>query len=516
MRDIDRRAIETRGIPGIALMEAAGIALANACREELGGTVAGRRIAIFCGPGNNGGDGFVAARHLAADDARVTVLHTAALTDLQGDAALAAVPLKNSSSLRRIELGGKPTLTQRYDLIIDALLGTGSRLPLTGGYPDLVAAINDLAKASECPVIACDLPTGIDADSGKADGPAIRATRTVTFALPKPGLLLFPGAEFVGRITVANIGIPRDLYADLPAFLTTQDELRTLLPPRAESRDANKGAFGTLLVIAGSAGMAGASALSALSGLRAGAGLVMLALPESLIDVASVLAPEAVLRHLPETAARTHGGPGALDAALALAEKADAVAMGPGMGQNDDVARFIQEFARRVSKPLLVDADGLNALARTPDALRARTAPTALTPHPGEMGRLMNCATVDVQADRIGTVRAAAERYGVTVLLKGSRTLIAEPGGRWAINRRGTAALATAGSGDVLTGVIGAYLGQGLSAFDAARAGAYVHALAGEAAAESLGNIGVLAGDVRDHLPIARRRLYEPMKLDDL
>jgi len=520
MRAVDQRAIEEMGIPGAALMEAAGISLARVCREEMGD---GRRVDIVCGTGNNGGDGFVAARHLANAGLAVTLFLVGALADIKGDAALHGSPLPRLRGVEFVPLGASGDaldLDARgpFDLLVDCLLGTGARTPLDGRFARVVEQINAAAERWHCPVVACDIPSGVNADSGAAEGAVVRATSTVTFALPKPGLLLYPGGDFVGQLTVADIGIPHELTDDLPTLLTTQDEFRRMLPAREETRDSNKGTFGTLLVIAGSAGMAGASALTALSSLRTGVGLVMLAVPESLLDTAAALAPEAILKGLPETSERTHGGPGAVEAALALAEKATAVAIGPGMSGNSEVVRFVQEFVGRVSKPIVIDADGLNAIASDSGATRKRSVdlPTVLTPHPGEMGRLLGIKTDQVQADRVGAVRAAAEKYGAIALLKGSRTLIAAADGRLAINRRGSAALATAGSGDVLTGVVGALLAQKLSAFDAARMGAYLHALSGEGVARTQGTTGVLAGDVRDGLPIARQRIYGPMDLDEI
>jgi NAD(P)H-hydrate epimerase len=243
----------------------------------------------------------------------------------------------------------------------------------------------------------------------------------------------------------------------------------------------------------------------------------MLAVPESLIDTAAALAPEIVLRTLPETVERTHGGHGAVDAALALADRADAVAIGPGMSGNQAVVSFVQPFVRRVGKPLVVDADGLNALTSSLTSVRYRgTTPTVLTPHPAEMGRLLGMETAQVQADRVNTALRCASTFKAVALLKGARSLIATPEGHLAFNRAGTPALATAGTGDVLTGVIATLLGQGLSAFDAARAGAYLHALAGEIAATELGIAGILASDVRDRLPVARRWLYENESLEEL
>jgi NAD(P)H-hydrate epimerase len=353
----------------------------------------------------------------------------------------------------------------------------------------------------------------VNADTGEVAGPAVQATRTVTFALPKMGLLLYPGAALAGRITVAPIGIPRALLDDenLQAELTTHAWMQKTLPPRTQARDANKGAFGTVLVIAGGRGMAGAAVLAALAALRAGAGLVQLAVPARVFSAAAGLAPEIITQPLPETPDETHGGPGALEAALALAEKADAVALGPGLGRNKETTAFVQAVVTRSPKPLVVDADGLNALSENPEVARSRNAPLVLTPHPAEMGRLLGTDAAAVQADRLAAARECAARYQAVALLKGARTLIAEPNNaRVAVNRNGSPALATAGSGDVLTGVIAALLGQKMNALGAARAGAYLHALAGERAAHELGAAGVIASDVLHRVPLARQWLYDP------
>jgi hydroxyethylthiazole kinase-like uncharacterized protein yjeF len=523
IRAIDRRAIDEIGIPGPVLMEAAGAAFARACVEELGGSVRGKRIALLCGKGNNGGDGFVAARYLANAGAEVSVFLTVPYEDLKGDAALHFKPLRHMTEIRIVTVTGAVAdlehLDERFDLFGDALLGTGVKGAPTGVSALLVGILMNAANRG-VPVIAADIPSGVDADSGRVEEKmAVRATRTVTFALPKPGLLMYPGVEHVGRLTVADIGIPQRVLSDgaHQYELTTLDWMRRTLPKRQQTRDANKGSFGTVLVIAGAAGMAGAAVLTALSALRTGAGLVTLAIPQSLLPIAAMLAPEIILKGLPETREGTHGGPGALDAALALTDKADSIALGPGMGGNTTVASFVQAFVRRAGKPIVIDADGLNALTGSPTAVRNRgETPTVLTPHPGEMGRLLSKDTRAVQADRLEAARQCAETYQCAALLKGSRTLIATPDGRTAFNRKGSVALATAGSGDVLTGVIAALLGQKHSAFDAARLGAYLHAVAGEIAEADLGATGALAGDIRDRLPLARRALYEKDDLDEL
>ena len=511
MRSIDSQTTSDFGIPGVVLMDAAGAAFARGCAEELGGDVRGKRVAMVCGKGNNGGDGFVAARYLANAGAVVDVLMAASPDDLHGDAAAHFKPLAAMKiSILSAEVGD--TLANgHYELIGDAVLGTGSKGAPIGTVKILLQQIGKLAE-SGIPVVSADIPSGVAADTGEAADQAVRATRTVTFALPKPGLLNYPGATYTGRLTVAEIGIPHSLLegSNLDFELTTADGLRRLLPRRSQNRDANKGTFGTLLVIAGSAGMAGAACLTAISALRAGVGLVMLAVPESVLDTAAALAPEAVLKALPETPDRTHGGPGALEAALKLAEKVDAVALGPGMGGTEEVVSFVQQFSRQVGKPLVVDADGLNALAKAgPEAMAGRQSiELVITPHPGEMGRLMGRDTKQVQAERLQIVRDCAKSYRVTALLKGARTLIATESGQLAFNRKGSVALATAGSGDVLTGVIGALLASGMSGYDAARAGAYLHALSGEICERQIGAAGVLATEIRDHLPQARELLY--------
>jgi NAD(P)H-hydrate epimerase len=333
----------------------------------------------------------------------------------------------------------------------------------------------------------------------------------------KRGLILYPGASHAGRVTVAPIGIPATFSRIGDGDADRAEWVRSVLPERVQSRDANKGRFGTVLVIAGSAGMAGAATLTGLSALRAGAGLVHLALPASVLDTAAVLAPELVLHALPETPERSHGGEGALERVLELAEKADAVAIGPGLSGNTVTKTFVQTFVQQLSaqKPLVIDADGLNAVADGGDELFAhRTgAHTLLTPHPGEAGRLLARETGTVQAERAKAVRELAQKYRATVLLKGASTLIAtnENEVHLYINRSGSVTLATAGSGDVLTGVLAALLADrenGLSATDAARAGAFLHALAGEQCEKKQGTVGTIATEIRDALPKARRILY--------
>jgi ADP-dependent NAD(P)H-hydrate dehydratase / NAD(P)H-hydrate epimerase len=322
--------------------------------------------------------------------------------------------------------------------------------------------------------------------------------------------LLYPGAEHAGKVTVAPIGLP--ILTPPTQELTTRDWVGATLPKRTQGRDANKGSFGRVLVIAGSRGMAGAAVLTATAALRAGAGLVYLAVPESLVATVAALSAEVVIHPLPETPEGTHGGPGAWEQLMGLITtcKCDVLAIGPGMAQNDSADKLLEQLFQ-LEFPMVIDADGLNTLGRVALPKKAQgERPWVLTPHPSELARLLGIRTHMVQADRQKAVKETTERFGATVLLKGARTLVAEPSGRLYYNREGSVSLATAGSGDVLTGVIAALLARGLSAESAARCGAYWHALAGE-----MLPVGSFACEIRDVLPLARQRL-ESGEVDDL
>jgi NAD(P)H-hydrate epimerase len=391
------------------------------------------------------------------------------------------------------------------DAVLDCLLGTGASGPPRGG---VATALRNLRECP-APVVACDLPSGVDADTGAASEDAVRAVATLALTALKRGLLLHPGAAHAGRIVVAPIGIPSGCFPPPADQLATRELVREWLPKRTQHRDANKGTFGKVLVLAGSAGMAGAAVLTATAALRAGAGLVHLAVPESLLDTAATLAPEIVLHALPETPLRGHGGPGARERLLALAETVDALAVGPGLGADPASSELVHALTGETRLPLVIDADGLRAFTGMSTPLRTDGPPPIVTPHPGEMARLRGLATSTVQADRWETTRSAAEQLGAVVLLKGARTLIGEPNGAICVNRDGSPALATAGSGDVLTGAIAALLAAGAGSGNAARAGAYLHACAGERVAEPSWPGGALARDLRDQLPAAWRDILE-------
>jgi NAD(P)H-hydrate epimerase len=483
MRAVDAWAIQERGVPSLDLMERAGIGLARVAAEA---AVAGR-LRVVIGKGNNGGDGLVAARRLRGDGHEVDVLTVAPLDELRGD-ALANLerlpgPAPEPFTPERLEGSG---------VIVDALLGTGfegvAREPLAGA----ITAIN----AQEAPVVACDVPSGVDASTGEVEGEAVRARATATFHGSKLGLHVEPGRSHAGDVEVVEIGVPRGAPAPRSAGLIAERVLE-LYPRRG--RTGSKFDTGVVLVVGGSAGLTGAPTMAARSASRAGAGYVQVAVPESAQAAIDMRLLEQMSRGLPE-----HDGahsPVGVPVAEEMAERAGAVVLGPGLGRDEGAGEFARAVASGVGTPLLIDADGLNAHAGRLELLRRRSAPTVLTPHEGELGRLLEVDSEEIKAHRVARAREAAELSGAVVLLKGDDTIVAAPGGPLAVNRGATPALATAGTGDVLSGLIGALLAKRLPAFEAAALGALAHALAGRAAAERHGADHVVAGDVIDALP---------------
>ena len=504
MREMDRRTIEDYGVPGLVLMENAALRVVDIIAERFG-PLKGKRIAVVCGKGNNGGDGLAIARHLATRfGAKVSVHLTAEPSEYEGDAA------ENYKMASAFGLDIRPVFPDLYrgiDLIVDALLGTGIHGGVEGNLAEIISAMNDEHR----PIVAVDVPSGLDADTGDVQGACVRATLTVTFVLPKIGLMVYPGAEYVGELVVADIGMPRQVMAadDVQVSATEAADVAKWLPARVNGRDSNKGKFGHVSVFAGSAGFAGAPTLSAEAAARAGAGLVTLAVPKSIQNALMArVSPVVMTQGLAETVSGTFGKD-AVDAALKIAAKGTAAALGPGIGAEDsDTRAFVREFVSRCPVPLVIDADALNSLAlerdRGASVVKSRTAATILTPHPGEMGRLLGTDTKAVQADRRAAVESAAHTYGCVVLLKGARTLIASPDGRLAVNMTSNPGMATGGAGDVLTGLTATLLGSDIEAFEAASAAAYLHGLAGDlAAAKQGGSAGLIATDLIDFLPAA-------------
>ncbi len=504
MREMDRRTTEDYGVPSIVLMENAALRVVEVIAGRYG-PLRGKRIAVVCGKGSNGGDGLAIARHLATRFGAAVSVHLAAdPSEYTGDAA---VNYKMAQAFG-LEMRLFPDLYRGIDLIVDALLGTGIKGGAEGELAGTISAMND----EGCPIVSVDVPSGLNADTGEVGGACVKATLTVTFALPKIGLMVYPGAEYVGEMIVADIGMPREVMAagDVQVMATEASDIASWLPARVNGRDSNKGKFGHVTVFAGSAGFAGAPNLSAEAAARTGAGLVTLAVPRGIQNALMArVSPVVMTQGLSETSAGMFDT-GAVAEALKLAVKGTAAAIGPGLGgaENDNLRAFVRAFVSRCPVPLVIDADALNALAQEPDhgtsVVKSRTAATVLTPHPGEMGRLLGTDTKTVQGDRRAAVEQAAQNYGCPVLLKGARTLIASPDGRLAINTTSNPGMATGGSGDVLTGLLAALLGSEIAPWEAAAAGAYLHGLAGDLAAAAQGGpAGLIATDLIQFLPAA-------------
>lgn len=491
MREIDRNAIDAFGIPALTLMDRAGRAVAEAALELVG---TNGRIAVVCGGGNNGGDGYVAARLLrgAGRDARVVALVPAERLSqdaraVREQAQRAGVPIDDQGELVELDAGVG-------DVVVDALFGTGlSRAP-EGAFAAAIARI-EAARVAGARVLAVDVPSGLSADTGRPLGPCVRADRTVTFAFQKRGLVLHPGPSWAGDVVVADIGIPPAAAARVPVGceLLGEMEARLLVPPRAP--DAHKGDAGRVLVVAGSAGKTGAAHLALAGALRGGAGLVTLAARPEVLPLALAGRPEAMSHALPAGGAL---GRAELLALLAAADGMDAVVIGPGIPRGPETAELLRAFLERARIPAVLDADALNALAESPRLLAGLESPVVVTPHPGEMARLAGRSVGEVQEDRIGIAAAKAREWGVVVVLKGARTVVADPASPPSVVPVGNAGMATGGTGDVLAGLVGALLGSHVPAPAAARAAAWVHGRAGDLVAARLGQRGLLAADLAD------------------
>jgi NAD(P)H-hydrate epimerase len=496
IRDLDRRAINEIGIPGTVLMENAGRAAADAVVSRFG-PASGRSFWIACGTGNNGGDGFAVARLLKLAGADVFVQVAGDPERIRGDARI------HYDVMRRIGLSVSAAPPKASDVKIDALLGTG----IQGAPREEIASVIEALNDSPGPTVAVDIPSGVDSDTGRAPGAAVRAELTVTFGYPKLGHFLAPGADLAGELVVSPIGFPWDLLeCATPYAWIRPDLLRPLLPARP--REAHKGLYGHLLVIGGSRGMSGAPTMAARAALRTGVGLVTVAAPAAAQPVIASRIDEAMTVALPETGGAL--AESAAEEALELAGRMDAVCLGPGMTRMPGAAAAVRALLRRIEKPVVLDADGLNALAEQPDSIAGRSAPTILTPHPGECARLLQTDTAAIQADRVGSARDAAKRYASIVVLKGARTLVCDgrrPDLPVSINTTGSPGMATGGSGDTLTGIIGAFAARGMDPFDAACLGVYLHGSAGDIAAARIGQDGLTAGDIGESVPAAIERL---------
>ncbi len=499
MRRLDRRAIDELGIPGTTLMENAGRGATQAILSHFG-SQRRKRVVVCCGKGNNGGDGFVVASRLKAARALVSVFLIGRGSEVKGDAAAKLAAYRKAGGTIREMTRGSDLATLDHalasaDLVVDALLGTGLTGQAAQLYASAIEAINRHAK----PVAALDLPSGLASDHGRLLGPTVRATLTTTFAGWKRALLLHPGAARAGLVQLIDIGVPDSATREgITVFLLDTSDIRPLFPPR--EADAHKGAFGHLLVVAGSVGKTGAAALAGRAALRTGAGLVTIAAPLSQQPIIAALGMETMTEPLPETPSQSLSLK-AKGRILELAQRTDAIALGPGLGLDPETQSLVKDLVAEAERPMVVDADGLTALAGHLDLLRNAPAPRCLTPHPGEMARLLGRTVAEVQSDRIDTVQGFCQRYGAFLVLKGAGSVIGEPGGEIYINPTGNPGMASGGSGDVLTGMVGALLARGRDPLPALQAAVYLHGLAGDLARNAKGEEGLIAGDILEAIP---------------
>lgn len=512
MQRIDRLTSERYGVPSLTLMENAGRGVMDFLQRHFA-PLEKHRIAILCGRGNNGGDGLVVARLLREQFLKPRVLLFADPASARGDAA---------TNLQRLQASGPPQVVATPEawqetyptlegatLAIDALLGTGLTRPLEGFLLQVVRDVNRLQPQPK--VVAIDLPSGLSADTGSLIGEYIRADASVTFTAPKLPHVLPPACEHVGEWLVHDIGTPREALESDPSLklnLTAAADVGWLAKPRPP--DAHKGNFGHVLVIAGSVGKTGAAAMSARAALRAGAGLVTVATPSSARPVVAGLGVEFMTAALPETksGAIATVEDGVIDGLL---EGKSLVAVGPGIGTAPETVEFVRKLVRRAKLPLVIDADGLNALAGSLQSLVAQGRVRVLTPHPGEMARLVERSISEIQSSRLETARTFAAEHGVYLILKGFRTLIADPGGTVWINPSGNPGMAKGGTGDVLTGLIAGLLAQfrDRPVTEVVAAAVYIHGLAGDLAARDFGGMSMLAGDLIERIPEALKSVGE-------
>ena len=513
MRELDRQTIQEVGIPGVVLMENAGRGAAELIRRRYGPKP--RRVAVLAGRGNNGGDGFVIARYLRGWGWPVEVFLFAERGRVGGDARVnLEIWLKLGGHLRDVPSeeafeAAKDDIA-RAELVVDALLGTGLNSEVRGLLRGVIEFVNELGR----PVVAVDIPSGLDASTGHILGVAVKADLTPTFGLAKVGQVLHPGVELVGELEVVDIGIPPEVVrgAGLRTALLGPEEL-DCRPLGPRPRDSHKGTYGHLLVVAGSPGKTGAAAMASEAALRAGAGLVTLAIPLSLNPILEVKLTEVMTEPVPEEEGTFSSK--SIPRLSALLDGKTALALGPGIGTREGTKEAVLELLRKVQIPVVIDADGLNCLVGKLHVLKECEAPVVITPHPGEMGRLLGISARQVQEDRLQVARRFATEYRCVVVLKGARTVVASSDGRAFINPTGNPGMASGGTGDVLTGVIGGFLAQGVEPLEAAKLAVYLHGLAGDLVARELGEVSLVATDLLEALPWAMEEVRGAVDLSE-
>lgn len=496
MMDIDRKAAEVFGTPTLDLMENAGKGLSKVIFKHYPHS---KKIAVFCGKGHNGGDGLVAARYLSGK-ANVVVFLLCRKSEVNGNTKVSLDKFKGK--IFEITIGDdfKKTVAgaAKADIIVDAIFGTGLKSEVSGHFKEIIEGINALRKK----VISADIPSGINPDTGQAMGAAIKADITITFGLPKVGLYLFPGKEYAGKIEVIDIGFPEPLISgeELCTGIIEGADIAPVFPGR--EKDTHKGSYGHLLAVAGSKGKTGAAAMAAVAAMRVGGGAVTLAVPKSMQPVYDIKLTEVMTEALSE-AEKGFIGEGALEEILKLGENKKAVLIGPGIVPTQPAMKVMVDIIKGMHQPLVIDAGGIDAIALNPGILKYAKGSRVITPHPGEMGRLLNLPPRDIQADRAGIARKFAEENNVYVVLKGAHPLIAVPEGKVFISTKGNPGMATAGAGDVLAGMVGGLLSQGFSPEKAAIAAVYLHGLAGDMVRDEKGEYGIMATDIIEKIPFA-------------
>ncbi len=511
MREVDRLTSKKARVPSLKLMENAGKSVAEFIQARLPDGKR-RHVIVVCGKGNNGGDGFVCARYLQARGARVSVHLIGNLPDVKGDAAVNLRRWKRAGKLAVEAASEKsaPLGFQAGDIVVDALVGTGVRGPLEGHLAEIVRAVNQHPPG--CVVVAVDIPSGLNADTGDAPGPVVVADHTITFTAPKPGLLLRAGPEHVGDLVVREIGSPRPLVEE-----TGRGHLRWSEPSeftqfaRPRKASGHKGDYGHTLVVAGSVGKSGAAVLAGTAALRVGAGLVTVATPEPILPVVAAHTPEIMTEPLSATLTGSVSErclEGNLFGKILQGKRA--LAVGPGLTTHAETQSFVRSIVGAREVPIVLDADGLNAFAGRGGELSSPKGLLAVTPHPGEMARLLGCSTKEVQARRIDIALQAAASWNACVVLKGHQTVIAAPDGRAWVNSTGNPGMATGGTGDVLTGILAGLTAQyGVDSWPEMLAwGVYLHGLAGDLAYAETGGAPLMATDLISCLPRAFRQFY--------
>ena len=505
IQNLDRRTIQEFGIPGIVLMENAGRTTVDVIDKYFPAKNV-KKVIIIAGTGSNGGDGFVVGRHLSNRGVEVEMLLLGHKEKVTGDAK---VNLELYQKLRPVQelhcqedLIKFQTHIDHADLIFDAILGTGVNTDVRGLYRDIIDYINSLPN----PVVSIDIPSGIDATTGKVLGTAIYADLTVTFGLPKIGLLIYPGIDRVGILEVADISIPPYLVREenIRVELMEAHELFPLL--RQRDRNSHKGSYGHVLMIAGSVGKTGAAAMSSNAALRVGAGLVTLGIPAGLNPIMEVKLTEVMTEPLAETDAQTLSTK-SLPRIQELIEGKKVLALGPGISTHPETIAVVHHIICNSKTPLIVDADGINALGEKPSVLHEAQCPIVLTPHPGEMAWLIGTSIKEVQDDRIGVARKFAKEYGVVLVLKGARTIIAEPNESIYINSTGNPGMASGGTGDVLTGMIAGLVAQGYTISEASRLGVFLHGYIADKITEQKGEVGLIATDIINRIPLTLKEV---------